>query len=85
MPRRGARLTEKRKDLLGPVGLCAFVALALLVLVEGIWVLAVKSQSDARPWAWGINLFAVTIILLGLAFGLIRYSYLLKGDFEGKE
>ena len=75
----------KSAKILGPVGLCAFVALALLVLVEGVRVFAVKSQSGARPWAWGINLFAVTIILLGLAFGLIRYSYLLKGNFEGKE
>jgi len=52
----------------------------LLILSEGIRCFVF----DGRPWAWGINLIAVSIIIMGLSFGLIRYSYLIAPDFAGK-
>jgi hypothetical protein len=77
----------KAAKILGPVAVFAFIALGLLILAEGIYAFTPAGTGAAypRPWAWGVNLTAVALIILGLAFGLMRYSYLLKPDFEAKE
>lgn len=77
----------KAAKILGPVAVFAFILSGLLLLSEGIYAFTPAGTGAAypRPWAWGVNLTAVALIILGLAFGLMRYSYLLKPDFEAKE
>jgi len=77
----------KATKILGPVAVFAFIALGLLALIEGIYAFtpAGTGATYPRPWAWGVDLTAVALIVFGLAFGLLRYSYLLKPDFEAKE
>lgn len=71
----------KSAKILGPVAFFAFVVSGLLVGTEGI----MNFVTNTRPWAYSINLIAVCLIVLGLAFGLSKYSYLLDPDFKGKK
>jgi hypothetical protein len=77
----------KTSKVLGLVAICAFIAVALCILIDSISTCTPASTGGSYPkaWAWGINGIAVFLILIGLAFGLLRYSYLLKPDFEAKE
>jgi divalent metal cation (Fe/Co/Zn/Cd) transporter len=67
----------KTAKILVPVAAICFVASAFIILVDGICEFA----DSSRPWAYGINLIAVSLIIIGLVFGLIRYAFLLKPDF----
>jgi hypothetical protein len=62
----------KAAKVLGPAAAIAFAITGLMALVEGILAWTMSSL----PWAFGINLVAVCLIVLGLAAGLQVYAWL---------
>jgi hypothetical protein len=68
----------KTAKYLGPAALGAFIVSALLILFDGFLLLAYSDY----PWAFVIDEVAVTLIVIGLAFGLMDYSFLLSPAFE---
>ena len=71
----------KTAKILGPIAAIAFVISGLLLLAKGIDVFVDPNQK----WAYGINDIAVSLIILGLAFGLAVYAFLIKPGFGEKK
>jgi len=67
--------------ILAPVAVIAFVISGLLILTEGIYFLV----KGTHAWAYSINLIAVCLIILGLAFALVVYAFLFKPGFGQKK
>jgi hypothetical protein len=67
--------------ILGPAAAIVFAITGFLCLSEGIEAFVANNRS----WAYGINLIAVCLIILGLAAGLVEYAWLLKQDIGEKD